>query len=163
MIPVRTECFLPRGLRAVSYTHLILGHTGKIQESSVEYYSELGYPMDATVGVDGAEAAFEQYLHGTDGKMRVTYDSVGNTLSAEIITEPSAGSDIYLTIDIELQRTAYNALKTKAEEIGSEGGAMIASDVSNGEVIVCVSYPSYTAEQYKNEYNMPVSYTHLWK
>ncbi len=132
----------------------ILGHTGKIQESSVEYYSELGYPMDATVGVDGAEAAFEQYLHGTDGKMRVTYDSVGNTLSAEIITEPSAGSDIYLTIDIELQRTAYNALKTKAEEIGSEGGAMIASDVSNGEVIVCVSYPSYTAEQYKNEYNM---------
>ncbi len=132
----------------------ILGHTGKIQESSVEYYSELGYPMDATVGVDGAEAAFEQYLHGTDGKMRVTYDSVGNTISAEIITEPSAGSDIYLTIDIELQRTAYETLKSKAEEIGSEGGAMVASDVSNGEVLVCSSYPSYTAEQYKNEYSL---------
>ena len=132
----------------------ILGHTGKIQESAVEYYSELGYPMDATVGVDGAEAAFEQYLHGTDGKMRVTYDSLGNTLSTEIITEPSAGSDIYLTIDIDLQRTAAESLNSTAEETGTDGGAIIPSDETGGEVIVCASYPSYTAEQYKNEYKL---------
>lgn len=135
-----------------SAAHL-LGHTGKIQEGTLEYYSELGYPMDVSVGIDGAEAAFEQYLHGTDGKMRVTYDSEGNTVATEVISEAVPGSDVYLTVDIALQRTASQALAAKAAEVGSGGGAITAFDTETGEVLVCASYPTYTYEQYKSSYS----------
>lgn len=134
------------------YASHVLGHTGKIQEGTLEYYSELGYPMDATVGVDGAEAAFEEYLHGKDGKMLIKYDGAGNIVSTEITEEAVPGNNVYLTIDIELQRAALDALGEQARSVGSDGGAITAADVNTGELLVCASYPTYTYEQYKNDY-----------
>ena len=42
----------------------LLGYLGKIMPEQAEKYEELGYPMDADIGQAGAEAAFEEYLHG---------------------------------------------------------------------------------------------------
>ena len=134
------------------YAAHVLGHTGKIQAGTLEYYSELGYPMDATVGVDGVEAAFEEYLHGKDGKMLITYDGAGNIVSAEITEESVPGNNVYLTIDIDLQKSALDALGQQVHSVGSDGGAITAADVNSGELLVCASYPTYTADQYKNDY-----------
>ena len=58
--------------------------------------------MNAIVGKSGCEAAFESYLHGTDGKMKIKEDKNGNVTEIEVLTEPIAGNDVYLTIDINL-------------------------------------------------------------
>ena len=58
----------------------ILGRTGKIQSADVEYFTSKGYRLDAIVGVDGVERAFEEYLHGVDGEMTITEDEYGNII-----------------------------------------------------------------------------------
>lgn len=130
----------------------LLGHIGRISDASLQYYSDLGYPMDAIVGTSGAEAIFEEYLHGTDGSMRVTYDGAGNVTSTEYLTEPTRGADIYLTLDIGLQKTALEALNAQLEAVGSQCGATVALDPASGEVLVCLSLPTYSQEQYKNDW-----------
>ncbi len=42
----------------------VLGYTGKIDKDEWPKYKELGYPMDAVVGIEGVELAFEERLHG---------------------------------------------------------------------------------------------------
>lgn len=140
----------------------ILGRTGKIQAKDVEYYTSLGYRLDAIVGVDGVELAFEEYLHGTDGKMIITEDEYGNIISREIASEPVAGCDVYLTIDIDLQRAAEKALydniqyiHEQAEATGEElhgedanAGALTVLDVKTNAIKALASYPSYDLSTY---------------
>lgn len=136
------------------YASHLLGHVGKIQESSLEYYSELGYPMDATVGIDGIENAFESYLHGEDGQMTVKYDARGNITESVITKEPVAGYDIYLSIDIEAQVAAENALAKQITELSNaSSGAITALDVNSGQVLCCASYPTYTSVDFRNNYD----------
>ncbi|MCQ2456484.1 MAG: hypothetical protein MJ096_03920 [Clostridia bacterium] len=139
------------------YASHLLGRVGKIPEGSADYYTELGYPLDAVVGTSGVEQSFEEYLHGADGEMTVVEDSNGNTLSAEITKEPTAGEDVYLTIDIDMQIKAEEALAynieyihEKAAESGihlygedSKAGALTALDPKTNEVLALASYPTY--------------------
>ncbi len=126
------------------YASHVLGRVGKIRAGDVEYYSELGYPMDAYVGVEGCELAFEGYLRGQDGVMEIGYDADGNIVSKEFIKEPIAGNDVYLTIDIELQIAAEDSLRETVESIGSsDSGAVVSLDANTGAVRVMASYPTY--------------------
>ena len=143
----------------------ILGRTGKIQATDVDYYTSLGYKLDAIVGVDGVERAFEQYLCGIDGTMTITEDEYGNVISREITKEPVAGYDVYLTIDIELQRAAEKALldnieyiHAKAAASGEENngedanaGALTVVDVNTGAVKALASYPTYDLSTYRED------------
>ncbi len=141
----------------------ILGRTGKIQTAEdIEYYTSLGYRQDAIVGISGVELAFEDKLHGVDGQMVITEDEYGNILGQEVTKEPVAGSDIYLTIDIELQRAAERALAENIREINeraestagehdgedARGGAMTVLDVKTGAVRAIASYPTYDLSTY---------------
>ncbi len=143
----------------------ILGRTGKIQAADVEYYTELGYQLDAIVGIDGVERAFEEYLCGIDGTMTITEDEYGNIISREVTKEPIAGYDVYLTIDIELQRSAEQALvdnieyiHERAESLGTENngedanaGALTVVDINTGAVRALASYPTFDLSTYKTD------------
>lgn len=146
-------------------THLI-GRLGKIDPDNWEYYKALGYRIDATVGVSGCEKAFESYLHGENGKRKVVRDENGIIVSSEIVVEPKKGNDVYLTIDIELQRTAEKSLEdavkyivahanpTSTSKDGSDASAASAVVIhpETFELLAIASYPSYTMEQYENDY-----------
>lgn len=126
------------------YASHILGRTGEIQAKDWEYYKELGYEMDDIVGLDGCEAAFEQYLRGVDGVRLVTEDADGNIVDSSIEQEAVPGKDIYLTIDIMLQIEAEDGLASNVESNASaESGAVVAMDPNNGQVLVLASYPTY--------------------
>ncbi len=145
----------------------ILGYTGKIPSDQVEYYTAEGYPMDAIVGLTGAEAAFEQYLRGTDGELTITEDSYGNVLDTKVTKEPVAGQDVYLTLDIGMQITAERAL---AEDIiriretadpekplsgeDASSGALTVLDVHTSEVLAIVSYPTFNLATFWNDYSV---------
>ncbi len=142
---VRTE----RYYAYPGYASHILGRIGKIQADDLEYYSELGYPMDAYVGTSGCEMAFESYLCGRDGTMEINYDSQGNIISKEFIEEPIGGDDVYLTIDIKLQIAAEDSLRETVDSLKySDSGAIVSLDADTGEVLVMASYPTYDLEQY---------------
>ncbi len=149
------------------YASHILGRVGKITPAYVDYYKELGYPLDAIVGVAGAEQAFESYLHGQDGTRTIVEDEYGNVIDTYISKEPVAGANVYLTIDIELQKTAEDALKNniqlivdKAVASGKEltgedadSGALTAVDVDTGEVLAVASYPTYDLSTFSENFS----------
>lgn len=94
------------------YASHILGLVGKIQtQEALEYYTALGYPMDAMVGISGVEEAFENYLHGQDGELTIVEDEDGNIVDRYVSREPVAGKNVWLTIDIGMQIAAEDALR----------------------------------------------------
>ena len=95
-----------------SYGSHILGYVGMMSGAQIAKYSKLGYSNDAMVGQAGAEAAFEEYLHGYDGKMRVTSTATGVVTNTTYTEETIPGNHAYLTIDIGLQEAAENALSS---------------------------------------------------
>lgn len=134
----------------------LLGYTGLMDAKDYEVYGPLGYSMDATVGKEGAEYAFEKYLHGTDGEAIVTKNA-GGTVTGTIYTEePEPGNNVYLTIDLDLQSAAETALVNGIENMQASqaqngntssdvasGGAVVAVDVKTGEPLALASYPTY--------------------
>ena len=142
------------------YASHILGQTGPIYAEEWEYYKELGYAMNAIVGKSGCEAAFEEYLHGQDGIKVVVEDRDGNIVREYMKTEAVAGQDVYLTIDINLQIAAEQALAENIRHIQTtynredcKAGALVAIDPNSGGVLAIASYPTYDLTTYNRDYN----------
>ena len=126
-----------------TYASHILGRIGKISAENVSQYED--YPLDALVGTSGCEAAFENYLRGTDGKRISVYNKQGELVEEYYDPAPVVGKDVYLTIDIDLQIAAEDALKREIEALeDSEAGAATFVDPNNGEILVSASYPTYS-------------------
>lgn len=149
------------------YASHILGRVGKIQsESAMEYYTALGYPMDAVVGISGAEEAFEKYLHGEDGELTIVENADGEVIDRYVSREPVAGRNVWLTIDINMQIAAEDALAenivyihdkaaaTPGEQDGEDAaaGALTAIGVNTGEVWALASYPTYNLSTFSADF-----------
>ena len=146
------------------YASHILGLTGKIYAEEWEEYKDKGYDMDATIGRSGCEATFEEHLRGSRGIVDVYRDAEGNVIRTEVIQEPIAGKDVWLTIDIKVQIAAEDALKENIERIrnnasylhsgeDANSGSVVAVDPDTGEVIALASYPTYDLSTYNTDYN----------
>ena len=140
----------------------ILGYVGPMSAEQLEYYQNIdGYEMDAKVGQAGLEAAFEKYLHGVDGLREDTVAADGTLISSVWLVEPQAGSNVELTIDINLQRIAEEKMAEVAAKLIEQGGdgsdiegmATVAIDPRSGEVLVCASYPTYNLETFFEDYD----------
>ena len=66
--------------------------------------------MDDTVGLSGAEAAFEDYLRGTDGKRMISVNSDGKITGEYYSVEPRSGYTVELTVDLKLQQAVEDTL-----------------------------------------------------
>lgn len=147
------------------YAAHILGFVGAMSAEQWEYYKQFEeYSMDAQVGQAGFEAAFEEYLHGVDGWRMDTVNQDGTLVSSEYLVEPKAGSNVQVTIDINLQAVAEDALAENMENLrnnenpnadgaDAEGAAVVAMDPQTGQVLVCASYPTYDPATYFENYN----------
>lgn len=153
-----------------SYAAHILGYTSLIDD--YEKYRDKGYKLNATVGREGAELAFEDYLHGSDGTAAVTRTSDGVITSTVYKEAPQPGNHVYLTIDIEMQAIAEQALatfindtnitraesNTTREYSGEEllpyidGGAVVVIDVNTGEPLCIANYPTYNLSTFEEDY-----------
>ena len=121
------------------YATHILGSIGKITAENVEDYAD--YPLDALVGITGCENVFEDLLRGSNGKRISKYNAYGELVERYYDPEPVVGNDVYLTIDIDLQIAAEDALREKIEELPeSETGAITAIDPNTGEALAIASY-----------------------
>lgn len=150
---------------STTYAAHILGRTGQMDPAEYEKYKLEDYPMDAYVGKDGLEYAFESELHGTDGTKEITIASDGTVVSEVYSKMPVAGNNVELTIDINLQSVAEQALERVILDLQKNGvgatqagkdadaGAVVAMDVNTGEILVCASYPSFNLSTYYEDFN----------
>lgn len=101
------------------YFAQILGYTGKVSNEELKALQEINpdYDLNDTVGKSGIEASMETILQGTKGSEIVYVDNVGKVIETSDRVEPVAGSDIWLTIDPELQKAAYHILEAKIASI----------------------------------------------
>jgi len=146
------------------YAAHILGNIGLINPDEYKDYKTQGYSMNALVGKDGAEKAFESYLHGTDGTATVTSTAEGAVTSTVYTKEPEPGDNVYLTLDLSLQEASEQALATGIEKLQAEaeanakntgteisdknnnrivGGAVAVVNVKTGEPLAIASYPTF--------------------
>ncbi|MBP1924940.1 penicillin-binding protein 2 [Sedimentibacter acidaminivorans] len=143
----------------------VLGYLGKISQDYEinEYVVEKGYSPDDIIGKTGVEEKFEDYLRGEKGKKTVEVNNVGKTIKSVSSQAPVPGDDLYLTLDINLQKKAEESLEKGLELIQTGGvyesewgdftfkdayknatsGALVALDVKTGEVLALANYPSY--------------------
>lgn len=136
------------------YASHILGQLGSITEELWEDYKAEGYNMSDKVGLSGCELAFEKYLRGIDGVRVVVEDKQGNIIDSYVETEPKAGYDVYLTIDIELQIAAEKGLKENISYFNdADAGGITAIDPNSGEVLVIASYPTYDLATFNQDYD----------
>jgi penicillin-binding protein 2 len=95
------------------YLAPLIGYTGNISSEELETLSaeDDSYTANDIVGKTGLESVMETTLQGKKGSEIIYVDNLGRTLSVESREEPQAGNDLYLTIDMDLQRAAYNILE----------------------------------------------------
>lgn len=139
------------------YAAHILGRVGKIYKEEWEGedgYKAKGYNMNAIVGKDGMEKVLEPYLHGTDGSRSVETNISGNVTGVISSDPPQPGNNCILTIDIELQKAAEEALESTIKGIPTaKTGAAVVVQVGTGEVLAMASYPSYNLATFNQDYD----------
>jgi cell division protein FtsI (penicillin-binding protein 3) len=95
-------------------------------------------------GQEGLELAFDSWLYGTPGKMRVIKDCLGNVVAnLEVISEPQEGHDLTLSIDRRIQYLAYRELKETIAKYDADSGSVIVLAVKTGEVLADVNFPAF--------------------
>ncbi len=125
----------------------VIGFIGEVSEKDLAQHKDLK-PGDL-IGKRGVEAIYDDYLRGRDGTQYWEYDSHGRRL-AEVRSarqDPVAGSNVYLTLDFDMQR--------RAEQYFIENefvGAAVALDPRNGEILAMVSSPEYDPNVYSKRF-----------
>ncbi len=148
-----------------TYAAHILGTYSKMNAEEWEVYKEKGYKMDDKIGKSGLEKAFEEYLHGTDGRLAKVVDKDGNIISQYYVVEPVAGHNVETSIDLNLQMVAEEAMKQVHDSLVAsngtdgagdgadvEGMACVVMDTRTGEVLACASYPTYNPATFNQDW-----------
>ncbi len=132
----------------------LLGRVAAMDETEWTHYEEVGYAMNERVGKDGAERAFEDRLHGTPGKRVVERNREGQVTSTQYSILPQAGENVSLTLSLDLQTVASDALQHFLDENPKAvGGAVAVLDVKTGGVLALVSLPGYDTETFSQDYS----------
>jgi penicillin-binding protein 2 len=114
----------------------VLGYTGELNDEELAKRKAEGYRLGDIVGQMGVEQAFEPLLRGEWGGQQVEVDGAGQVLRVLGQKKAKPGKDVYLTIDLEVQKAAEAAL-------GDRKGAIVALDPNNGAVLAMVSHPGF--------------------
>jgi len=149
-------------LRKYNYDFLashLLGYTGEIDEErlkSKEYGDD--YEGGDQIGLSGLEETYESMLRGKKGKKIYEVDPLERPVSVLEETDPICGNDLYLTIDIDLQRAVEEILyqsilaaRLKKDRNTDQyykvpGGAVVVLDPANGQILAMASYPTFKPE-----------------
>ena len=131
----------------------VLGHVGDASEAQLDANPRLR-PGDE-LGQNGIEAAYDQFLRGIAGEAQLRVDSLGRPQSPLVETEKwQPGNALRLTVDFRLQQAAGAALRhgiktaIANESWNADGGAIVAMDPRNGEILALASNPTFKPAVY---------------
>ncbi|MEW5785485.1 MAG: penicillin-binding transpeptidase domain-containing protein [Bacillota bacterium] len=114
----------------------VIGYIGEITAEELNQKKEMGYYTGDWVGKSGLEAALEPVLSGGIGFNLSIVEADGTLVSVLATREMRPAEDVVLTIDLELQRAAKEALDGR-------NGAIVALNPSDGQVLALASSPAF--------------------
>ena len=119
----------------------VLGELREDDSSIAGEESFFDYRLPDYRGVTGIESTYNSVLHGRAGEESVTVNNMGYRQAADMETAPVAGENVYLTLDLDLQRVAEQSLVShQGNEVHA---AIVVMDVRNGDVLALVSSPTF--------------------
>ncbi|MDR2007248.1 MAG: penicillin-binding protein 2 [Acidaminococcales bacterium] len=128
----------------------VIGYVGEISEAELKSFKGEGSLAGGIIGKMGLEQYYDNILRGQDGGTWVEVDVAGRIVQEIGKREPSPGHSVYLTIDIEVQKAAEQALDKHLEWLRKNGGspnafaaAIVAVDPRDGAVLALVSRPAF--------------------
>jgi penicillin-binding protein 2 len=132
MVQVESQRNYPGGVTA---SHL-LGYVGEISAEQLEKAESSDLHQGSIVGQYGIEKSFDRHVRGQAGYKTIEVDAHGHEKRAAVVEKPQAGNDLYLTVDIRLQKLAEDLL-------GQEYGAIVALDPTSGDILAMASRPAF--------------------
>ncbi len=142
----------------------LLGRVDIIYQDEYEKLKDSGYDFNSVIGKDGMEKVLEQKIKGTNGSMNILRSVGEETKYIENAAIP--GNNAMLTIDIDLQRIAEDALKQTIDDIrkkseadenfdGSDvgGGSVVVQDIHTGEILAMANYPTFNPETFNKDFD----------
>lgn len=124
----------------------------KVDEDYKRYYpyddlasKVLGFTGGDNQGIIGLEVTYDEYLTGKKGQILTLTDAKGIELDGmgERRKEPEAGKDLYVSIDVNIQRYATQLAKQAYETKQAAGVSIIVMNVNNGEILAMVDVPEF--------------------
>lgn len=113
-----------------------IGYLGEVSEEELKKDAYSNAKSGDVVGKLGVEARYNQELMGIAGSRVLEVDAVGR-MERELENKPYVvGDDVYLTIDLELQKAAEEAMANQV-------GAVVAMEVGTGRILAIVSSPKF--------------------
>ena len=116
----------------------LFGQVGEVTETQLKDQRYNRVALGDRVGQAGIELEYDRFLRGVNGAARVEVDANGNLTDTLRRREPKQGSQLRLSIDLDVQRVAQQALAG-----GTGRGAVAVMNVDNGEVLALGSQPSF--------------------
>lgn len=114
----------------------MIGYLGYINREEFTRLKHYGYSVSDLVGRDGIEGQYDDYLRGTYGGKQLEVDNRGREVNTLGLKEPVAGKDVYLTVDLELQKFCDGVIEGRK-------GAVIVMDPNTGAILAMASAPGY--------------------
>ena len=128
-----------RLIRQYPYSFLtahVVGYVGRINVKELKKLPVSEYSGTYHIGKNGIEKSYESLLHGKAGYKEVETNAQGRDVNVLTEVEPESGVSLYLTLDIDLQKTAYEALE-------GYNGSIVAIEIKTGDVLAFASRPAY--------------------
>ena len=120
--------------------HLI-GYVGEVSEADLNNSKYAFYEPGDVVGKSGVEEAYDEILRGQDGSRDMIVNSHGREVGVMGEEYAKPGQDLRLTVDLDVQKAAEQALEGKI-------GAIVAMDPHTGEILAMASRPTYDPNQF---------------
>ncbi|MCZ6625422.1 MAG: penicillin-binding protein 2 [Deltaproteobacteria bacterium] len=114
----------------------LLGYLGEISSRQLRAQRKKGYHMGDEIGQFGMERSWEEFLRGRSGGQQVEVDAFGREVRVLHEVQNIPGQNVFLTLDRDLQETAYQALQGKE-------GAIVVLEVNSGSILALVSSPAF--------------------
>jgi len=114
----------------------ILGYMGEINQRQLKNYKDQGYLVGDEIGQSGLERRWEDVLRGQHGGQQVEVDALGRRVRVLHQVNDVPGYTVHLTLDRQMQQTAYEALAGKE-------GTIVAIEVNSGAILALASTPAF--------------------
>jgi penicillin-binding protein 2 len=114
----------------------VLGYMGEINQRQLKILKDQGYVIGDEIGQYGLERRWEELLRGQSGGQQVEVDALGRRVRVLHEVNDVPGYTVHLTLDRQLQETAYEALNGKE-------GTIVALDVNSGAILALASTPAF--------------------
>jgi len=112
----------------------------------------VGFVNKPGIGSSGIELRYNSFLKGTDGRIEGEKDARRHEIVCRrsIDVPPISGSDVYLTLDHNIQYETEKALRSAVEKFQAKGGWAIVERIRSGEILAMASFPDFEPEHYNN-------------